>query len=152
MYLIGSIGLDPQSAVTLYIYRMGWTYPAKNPVYRSKSIKNPSCTRTLLGPVRPVGPCRTGHSARPVRPVGANFGCQHRLINLLRYSSLLALSDSACIIWPTWVVSAENVLGNVNQIWSRGHLLDSEICPFRVIGGNSWRWQINCNRHWWYKV
>ena len=35
-------------------------FPAKNPVYRSKSMKNPNCTRTL--PV-PVGPCRTGHSA-----------------------------------------------------------------------------------------
>ena len=26
-------------------------------------MKNPSCTRTLSRPVRPVGPCRTGHSA-----------------------------------------------------------------------------------------
>ena len=60
MYLIGSIGLFPQSAVTLYIYRVGKTYPARNPVYRSKSIKISSCTRTLPGP---VGPCRTGHNA-----------------------------------------------------------------------------------------
>jgi len=43
--------------------RVGWTYPARNPIYRSKSMKNPSCTRTLPGPVRPVGPCRAGHSA-----------------------------------------------------------------------------------------
>ena len=49
--------------MTLYIYRVGWTYPARNPVYRSKSIKISTCTRTLSGPVRPVGPCRTGHSA-----------------------------------------------------------------------------------------
>ena len=53
----------PQSAMTLYIYRVGWTYPARNPVYRSKSMKTPSCTRTLPGPVRPVGPCKSGHSA-----------------------------------------------------------------------------------------
>jgi len=38
--LIDSIGLYPQSAVTLYSYRVGKTYPARNPVYRSKSIKN----------------------------------------------------------------------------------------------------------------
>ena len=49
-----------QSAVSLYIYRVRWTYPARNSVYRSKSIKNPSCIRTLPGP---VGPYRTGHSA-----------------------------------------------------------------------------------------
>ena len=75
--------------MTLYIYRVGWTYPARNPVYRSKSMKNPSCTRTLRGPVRPIGPTgQTGRSLpdrpqcldrsdRSVRPVGANFGCQH---------------------------------------------------------------------------
>ena len=49
--------------MTLYIYRVGWTYPVKNSVYRSKSMKTPSCTWTLPGPVRPVGPCRRGHSA-----------------------------------------------------------------------------------------
>ena len=48
----------PLSAVTLYIYRVEWTYPAKNPVYISKSMKNSSCTRTLLGPVKPVGRAR----------------------------------------------------------------------------------------------
>ena len=78
--------------MTLYIYRVGWTYPARNPVYRSKSIKISSCTRTLPGPVRPVGPTgqtgrplpdrpqrldRSDRSVIPVRPVGANFGCQH---------------------------------------------------------------------------
>src|SRR6185312_8238693 len=92
MYLIGSIGFSLQSAVTLYIYRVGKTYPARNLVYRSKSIKISICTRTLSGPVRQVGP--TGHtgwplpdrpqrldrsdrSVIPVKPVGANFGCQH---------------------------------------------------------------------------
>ena len=56
MYLIGSIGLSLQSAVTLYIYRVGKTYPARNHVYRSKSIKNSNYTRTSPGLVRPVGP------------------------------------------------------------------------------------------------
>ena len=62
MYLIGSIGFYPQSAVTLYIYRVGKTYPTRNPIYRSKSIKNSNYSR--------IPP-------RPVRPVDANFGCQH---------------------------------------------------------------------------
>ena len=82
----------------LYIYRVGWTYPARNPVYRFKSMKNPNCTWTLPGPVRPVGPTgQTGRSlpnrpqclyrsdrlVRPVRPVGANFDCQQHHNNVL---------------------------------------------------------------------
>ena len=59
--MFGSI-VVPQSAVALYIYRVGWTYPARNPITRSKSIKIPSCTRIPLGPVRPVGCCRTDYS------------------------------------------------------------------------------------------
>ena len=78
-----SIGRGP-----LYL-QGGWTCPARNPITRSKSMKNPSCTRTLPGPVRPVGPTgQTGRSLpdrsqyldrsdRSVRPIGANFGCQH---------------------------------------------------------------------------
>ena len=85
MFLIDSIGLDPQSAVTLYIYRVGKTYPARNLVYRSKSIKNSNYSRI---PPRPVGPTgQTGRAPagsatapdrliRPVRPVDANFSCQ----------------------------------------------------------------------------
>ena len=84
MFLIDSIGLCPQSAVPLYIYRVGKTYLARNPIYRSKSIKNSNCTRTPLRPVRPVGPTgQTGWSCQiiyrrldrsdrldtPVRPV-----------------------------------------------------------------------------------
>ena len=57
--LIDSIGLFPQSVVTFYIYRVGKTYPAKNPICRSKSIKFPNCTRTPHGPVGP-----TGHTGR----------------------------------------------------------------------------------------
>ena len=54
MYLIDSLGLSLQSAVTLYIYRVGKTYPARNSVYRSKSIRFPNCTRIPHGPVRPT--------------------------------------------------------------------------------------------------
>ena len=39
----------------LYIYRVGWIYPAINPITRSKSIKIPSCIRIPLGPVDPTG-------------------------------------------------------------------------------------------------
>ena len=89
MFFIDSFGLDPQSAVTLYIYRVGKTYPARNLVYRSKSIKNPNNSRTPPRPVRSVGPTgQTGRapagsatapdrSDRLVRPVDANFDCQH---------------------------------------------------------------------------
>ena len=56
-----------ESAVILYIYRVGWTYPAKNPIYRSKSIKISSCIRTLLGPVRLLQ--QSDRSDRSVRPV-----------------------------------------------------------------------------------
>ena len=51
-----------QSAVTLYIYRVGWTYPAKNLFYRSRSTKILIVLGLLLDwsdksdpPVRPVG-------------------------------------------------------------------------------------------------
>ena len=90
MFLIDSIGFDPQSAMTLYIYRVGKTYPARNSVYRSKSIKNSNYSRTPPRPVRPTGrplpdwpqyPDGLDRSVGPVRPVDANFGCQHNLTN-----------------------------------------------------------------------
>ena len=64
--------------MALYIYRVEWTCPARNPITRSKSMKISSYIRTLLGPVRPVGSCRIGYIVtdqsdrlgRPVRPVG----------------------------------------------------------------------------------
>ena len=93
MFLIDSIGLYPQSAVTLYIYRVGKTYPARNYVYRYKSIKNSDCTRTPHGPVRPTGraparsptvPDRSDRLVRPVRPVDANFGCKQGPVLTLR--------------------------------------------------------------------
>ena len=78
--------------MTLYIYRVGRTYPAINPITRSKSIKIPSYTQIPLGPVRPVDPTGqtgrllpdrlqrlTGQTARAYRSVlsNANFGRQH---------------------------------------------------------------------------
>ena len=56
----------PQSAATLYIYTVEWTYPTRNPVYRSKSIKILNYTRTPLGPVsraRPITGTSTGWTA-----------------------------------------------------------------------------------------
>ena len=85
MYCCVLIDWIPSIGVALYIYRVGWTYPTRNPVYRSKSIKILNCTRTPFGPVEPVWPtgqtgwsCQTGYSITyqsdypgwPVRPVG----------------------------------------------------------------------------------
>ena len=53
MYLIGSIGLDTQSVVTLYIYRVGKTYPVRNPVYRF--VNKISCGVSLPHPINIKG-------------------------------------------------------------------------------------------------
>ena len=88
MFLIDSIGLFPQSAVTLYIYRVGKTYPVRNSIYISKSIKNPNYSRTPPRRVGPTGqtgqapagsataPDRSDRLVRLVRLVDANFVCQ----------------------------------------------------------------------------
>ena len=103
--MIDSIGFSLQSAVTLYIYRVGKTYPARNPIYRYKSIKNSNYSRTPPRLVRPVGSTgQTGWAPAgsatapdwsdrlviPVRPVDANFGCQHTVI-VIRLHLNLAL-------------------------------------------------------------
>ena len=73
--------------MTLYIYRVGWTYPARNPI----TDLNLQRVLVVLGfqvdrsdrsdpPVRPVGVARPATWSRPVRPVcstSANFGRQH---------------------------------------------------------------------------
>ena len=67
---------DPQSAVALYIYRVGWTYPASNPFYRSRSIR----ILIVLGfrvdwsdrsdpPIRPIGALPDKKQDRPVKPL-----------------------------------------------------------------------------------
>ena len=63
--------------MTLYIYRVGSTYPARNPFYRW-NLRNSLITLGLLIdrsdwstlPVRPVGCCRTDYSVWPVRLLG----------------------------------------------------------------------------------
>ena len=86
MYLIGSIGFYPQSAVTLYIYRVGKTYPTRSHIYRSKSIKNSNYSRIPPRPVRPTGqagrslpdwPQCLDRSNRSVGPVSVNFDYQY---------------------------------------------------------------------------
>ena len=57
MFLIDWIS---QSSVALYIYRVGWTYPARNLFYRSESTKNIILLGLLLD--RWVS-CRAGYSA-----------------------------------------------------------------------------------------
>ena len=70
-----------QSSVALYIYRAGWTYPTRNPFYRSKSTKNLILLGLLLDRSDRSVSYRAGYSAdrldRSDRPVDANFGCQH---------------------------------------------------------------------------
>ena len=53
-----------QSAVALYIYRVGWTYPARNPFLMIRIYKKPNSTRTPLGQVRPVR-CKDHRGVRP---------------------------------------------------------------------------------------
>ena len=114
MYLIGSIGLSRQSAVTLYIYRVGRTYPARNPVYRSKSMKNPSCTRTLPGSVRPVGPCRTGHSASTGQT--ARSDRSDRLVPILAVNICPLFFGKACL--PKNILLSQNCLRAMINITS----------------------------------
>ena len=54
----------PQSVMALYIYRVGWTCPVRNPITDLKSMKITSCTRILLISVRPVGSCRISYSTQ----------------------------------------------------------------------------------------
>ena len=51
-------------------------------------------------------------------------------------------------IWAKNFSAEGHMLGNTRILTK--HLLDNEVWPFRAIGGNSWQWQINCNRHCWY--
>ena len=91
--------LPPQTAVALYIYRVGRSCPARNPFTTRNSLGLLNSTRTRGPPVRPVRP--TGQTGVAVagsatgRPTGqtveghrsdrwrqpdrlcANFGCEH---------------------------------------------------------------------------
>ena len=70
--------------MTFYIYRVWWTYSARNPITGSKSIKNPSCTWIPFGPIRPsVVPDRL-QTLRPVRPLERTGQTgQHMLLLIL---------------------------------------------------------------------
>ena len=104
MYLIGLIGLYSQSAVTLYIYRVGKTYPERNSVYRSKSIKNSNCTRT---PPRPVGP--TGQTSWSCQTVYRRLDRSDRLDTPVR-----PICSGYCQFW-----SSTPITSNVGtHIWS----------------------------------
>ena len=95
MYLIGSIGFYPQSAVTLYIYRVGKTYPTRSHVYRSKFIKNSNYSRIPPRPVRPVGP--TGQTGRS--PAGQTTA-PDRSDQLM-----LILADTPGVNFVLWLLS-----------------------------------------------
>ena len=74
--------------MTIYIYRVGWTYPARNPI----TDLNLQRVLVILGfqvdrsdrsvlPDRLHGPDRLDRSQAPVRPVcstSANFDRQHK--------------------------------------------------------------------------
>ena len=77
--------------MTLYIYRVGWTYPEKNPitylnlqrilvVLGFQVDRSDRSDRSVL-PDRLHGPDRSDCSQAPVRPVcstSVNFGRQHK--------------------------------------------------------------------------
>ena len=95
--------------MTLYIYRVGWTYPTINPVYRSKSIKISSCTRTLPGPVRPVG--LTGQTSRPLpdRPQCLDRSYRSdRLVPILAVNIGPLFFSKACL--PKHILLSQNCL------------------------------------------
>jgi hypothetical protein len=91
--------MPPQTAVALYIYRVGRSCPAKNPFTTRNSQGLLNSTRTRGPPVRPVRPTgqtgvavagsatrrptgqtvkghRSGRWRQPDRPC-AKFGCEH---------------------------------------------------------------------------
>jgi len=138
--------------VTLYIYTVEWTYPAKNSIIRSKSIKIPSYTRIPLGPVRPVDPTGqtgrllqdrlqrlTGQTARAYRSdrsvlSNANFSHQflYRLYIYARNWILLYQYVVSCFRW-TYAIQNNNLY---QLIWT--HVLPSmatfwKSAPFKIM-------------------
>jgi hypothetical protein len=62
--------MPPQTAVTLYIYRVGRSCPARNPFTSRNSQGLLNSTRTRGPPVRPVWPLPDRlQDAPPVRPL-----------------------------------------------------------------------------------
>jgi hypothetical protein len=94
---------------------VGWTYPARNPVYRSKSIKISSCTRTLPGPVRPVGPCRTGHSALTGQT--ARSYRSDRLVPILAVNTMLQVFSVVVYLYSLYMRRDSQNYNNLNTIY-----------------------------------
>ena len=116
MFLIDWIS---QSAVALYIYRVGWTYPAKKFFLQIWIYQKPNSTRTLLGPIRPVGllPGRlqrpTGQTARTDRsdrsmPILAVNRFIHQTSTFGWATSSIFLSG---VGWESDVIKPYNVAG-----------------------------------------
>ena len=102
MFLIDWI---PQSAVTLYIYRVGWTCPARNSITRFKSMKITSCTRTLLGPVRLVGPTdQTGRSCQ------TSYGITDRLVVNMHPDPNIVVMTRKVVVYGRTVCATSLVL------------------------------------------
>ena len=66
--MIDSIGLDPQSAMTLYIYRVGKTYPVRKILITDLNLLRTLITVEFL--LDRSDSYRISYSIRPVRPFG----------------------------------------------------------------------------------
>ena len=85
--------------MTLNIYRVRWTYPARNPFTDLNILKMLIIVGLLLDRsdrsdplVRPVGPCRTGHSTSTGHT--ARSDRSDRLVPILAVSTLSAGPNS----------------------------------------------------------
>ena len=112
--------------MTLYIYRVGWTYPARNPYYRSRSTKNPYLTRTPPRPVRPVGPCQTGHNAstgQTARSDRSDRWCQFWLSTVIPFLNLCHPKGTSKRHVPLFLVPTiadQDILGSFENFSLRG--------------------------------
>ena len=113
MIYFWSIGY-PQSAVALYIHRAGWTYPARNPFYKSESTKNLILLRLLLDRSDRSVSCRAGYSALPVRPLGQTGQTDRCQFWLSTYAPLFF--GKACM--PKNILQSQNCLRTMINITS----------------------------------
>ena len=81
--------------MTLYIYRVEWTCPARNLITRSKSMKITSCTRTLPWPFRPVGRARPTIDASSDQTTSTH--CQTSLCQFWSSTYAPLFFDKACV-------------------------------------------------------
>ena len=115
--LDASIGRGP-----LYL-QGGWTYPARNPITRSKYIKIPSCTWIPLGPIRLTGQTRcfdrSDRLSVPVRPVCSGC-CQF-------WSSTPAINTRGWRIGHTHHITSPLllILHSLQDQWNLGEVQES---------------------------